>query len=198
MKNVKSEELISLSKAVIAIWKSNALKKVILSKPDATDEIKSVITPKSISGVIVLQKETFSKDNKAYHYNISDDFENQLVTIFKSYSQINVLSTVGQGQYMKSKGGKETLIGISKIVNSLSSDIETVKVEGNNKKKRLREFEINQIVNIFLNKEQVEDLSSIVSYDEIINKNYSLVSMLQYKFKYNETIHGNVNSLLCI
>lgn len=135
MRNVKSEALGSLSKAIISIWKSNALKKIILSKPDAVDEIKSVITPKSISGAIMLQKETFSKDNKAYHYNISEDFENQLTTIFKSYSQINVISTVGQGQYMKSKGGKETLIGINKIVNSLSSNVETVKVEGNNKKK---------------------------------------------------------------
>lgn len=48
--------------------------------------------------------------------------------------------------------------------------------EGNNKKKRLRDFEINQIVDTFLNKKEVKNLSSIVTFDEIIDKNYSLAA----------------------
>ena len=135
MRNVKSEALFSLSQAVIEFWNKELLKKVILSKPDATDEIKSVITPRCISNTGVLQKETFSKDNKAYHLNIREDFEAQLVKIFNSYSQINVITTVGQCQYMRSKGGKETLIGVNKLLNSLSADVEKVKQEGNNKQK---------------------------------------------------------------
>ena len=46
--------------------------------------------------------------------------------------------------------------------------------EGNNQKRRLRDFEINQIVNTFLNKEKVEDFSVAVTYDDIIAKKYSL------------------------
>lgn len=46
--------------------------------------------------------------------------------------------------------------------------------DGNNQKRRLRDFEINQIVNTFLNKEKVEDFSVAVTYDEIIEKKYSL------------------------
>ena len=46
--------------------------------------------------------------------------------------------------------------------------------DGNNQKRRLRDFEIDQIVNTFLNKEAVEDFSVAVTYDEIIAKKYSL------------------------
>lgn len=46
--------------------------------------------------------------------------------------------------------------------------------DGNNKKRRLRDFEIDQIVETFLNKEAMEDFSVAVTYDEIIAKKYSL------------------------
>ena len=46
--------------------------------------------------------------------------------------------------------------------------------DGNNQKCRLRDFEIDQIVETFLNKEAVEDFSVAVTYDEIIAKKYSL------------------------
>ena len=44
----------------------------------------------------------------------------------------------------------------------------------NNQKWRLRDFEIDQIVETFLNKESIEDFSVAVTYDEIIAKKYSL------------------------
>lgn len=46
--------------------------------------------------------------------------------------------------------------------------------DGNNQKRRLRDFEIDQIVETFLNKEVVEDFSVAVTYDEIVAKKYSL------------------------
>lgn len=46
--------------------------------------------------------------------------------------------------------------------------------DGNNQKRRLRNFEIDQIVNTFLNKEAVDDFSVVVSYEEIVGKKYSL------------------------
>lgn len=46
--------------------------------------------------------------------------------------------------------------------------------DGNNQKRRLRDVEIDQIVNTFLTKEVVEDFSVAVTYDEIIAKKYSL------------------------
>lgn len=63
--------------------------------------------------------------------------------------------------------------------------------DGNNQKRRLRDFEIDQIVNTFLNKETVEDFSVAVTYDEITAKKYSL-SAGQYfdiKIEYVELTH---------
>lgn len=137
MKNVKSEPRIALCSLVVRLFKTNALKKIILSKPDATDEIKSVLTSKLISGEKALQLETFSKDNKAYHRNIKDVNENELNVMFSAYSQINVVSTVGEVQYMRSKSGKETLIGEGKVNQKLNSgDFEIAEKGQNNKVKQ--------------------------------------------------------------
>lgn len=46
--------------------------------------------------------------------------------------------------------------------------------EGSNQKRRLRDFEIDKIVDTFLKKEAVEDFSVAVTYNEIIEKGYVL------------------------
>ena len=46
--------------------------------------------------------------------------------------------------------------------------------EGNNQKRRLRDNEIDLIVNTFRDKEAVEDFSVAVTYEEIKEKGYSL------------------------
>ena len=136
MKNVKSDILDALNNLVALLIEKRALKKIILSKPDSIDEIKSVITPKSISGASVIQIETFSKDNKAYHRNIRADFQKELCDIFPKYAQINVISTVGECQYMRSKSGKETLLGDKKIKAKLTEgNVEIVAEKENNKSK---------------------------------------------------------------
>lgn len=48
--------------------------------------------------------------------------------------------------------------------------------DGNNQKRRLRKEEIDKIVNTFLNKEAIDDFSVTVSYDEIVEKKYSLAA----------------------
>ncbi len=136
MINVKSEALDDLSNLVSLLIKNRALKKIILSKPDSVDEIKSVITPKFISGDYAVQIETFSKDNKAYHRNIRENFEKELRAVFENYAQLNVISTAGDCQYMRSKSGKETLIGDKKVKATLkNAAFEEVCEDGNNKSK---------------------------------------------------------------
>ncbi|NLH92442.1 MAG: SAM-dependent DNA methyltransferase [Atopobium sp.] len=48
--------------------------------------------------------------------------------------------------------------------------------DGNLQKHRLRDDEIEQIINTFQNKENVEDFSVAVTYDEIVEKRYSLAA----------------------
>ena len=136
MKNVKSEHLISLSKAVVGLFNAQALKKVVLSKPLSSDEVRSVLCPKVVSKENVLQLETFSKDNKAYHRNIKADFEKELLSLFSGYAQINVVSTVGDIQYMCSKSGKETLLGEKKVTEGLNKGIGAIVVSQENNAKK--------------------------------------------------------------
>lgn len=55
--------------------------------------------------------------------------------------------------------------------------------DGNNKKRRLRDFEIDQIVDTFLNKREVADFSVAKTYDEIIAKNCSLAAGQYFDIK---------------
>lgn len=48
--------------------------------------------------------------------------------------------------------------------------------DGNNQKRRLRDDEIDKIVNTFLNKEVIDDFSVAATYDEIKEKKYSLAA----------------------
>ena len=115
MKRIKSEIVEKTVHILVELFNKKCLKKAVLSKPDAVDEIKTVITPKRISNIDVLQLEIFSKDNKVYHYNIREDYEKECEKIFSSHSQINIISTLGNCQYMRAKSGKETLVGDKKL-----------------------------------------------------------------------------------
>ena len=68
--------------------------------------------------------------------------------------------------------------------------------DGNNQKRRLRDFEIDKIVDTFLNKENVDDFSVAVTYDEIKEKKYFL-SAGQYfdvKIEYVELSQDEFNA----
>lgn len=55
--------------------------------------------------------------------------------------------------------------------------------DGNNQKRRLRGFEIDKIVNTFFNKDEVEDFSVTVTYEEIKKKRYSLAAGQYFEVK---------------
>lgn len=55
--------------------------------------------------------------------------------------------------------------------------------DGNNKKRRLRDFEIDKIVDTFLNKKEIDDFSVTKSYDDIIAKNCSLAAGQYFDIK---------------
>ncbi len=68
--------------------------------------------------------------------------------------------------------------------------------EGNNKKTRLRDFEIDKIVSTFWEKKTVDDFSVVVTYDDIKEKKYSL-SAGQYfdiKIEYVDITENEFNN----
>ncbi|MGM9645681.1 MAG: class I SAM-dependent methyltransferase [Eubacteriales bacterium] len=137
MENNTGDKRAYLSSLILDLYLSKSLEKVVFSKPADKNEIKSTLTPKNISGKGILQLETFSKDNKAYHKNISDNFESEIYALIGLYFQINVISTSGNCQYMRSKSGKETLIDAEKVRKSLlSGSFAERSDEGNDKVKK--------------------------------------------------------------
>ena len=68
--------------------------------------------------------------------------------------------------------------------------------DGKNKKRRLRDEEIDKIVSTFQNKEAVEDFSVAVTYDEIIEKKYSLAAgqYFDVKIEYVEITEEEFNA----
>lgn len=68
--------------------------------------------------------------------------------------------------------------------------------DGNNQKRRLRNFEIDKIVDTFLNREVVDDFSVAVTYDEIVEKKYSLAAgqYFDVKIEYVELSEDEFNA----
>ena len=68
--------------------------------------------------------------------------------------------------------------------------------DGNNQKRRLRDFEIEQIVSTFQNKETIDDFSVAVTYDEIKAKKYSLAAgqYFDVKIDYVELTQDEFNA----
>ena len=68
--------------------------------------------------------------------------------------------------------------------------------DGNNQKRRLRDFEIEQIIATFKNKESIDDFSVAVTYDEIKDKKYSLAAgqYFDVKIDYIELTQDEFNA----
>ena len=75
------------------------------------------------------------------------------------------------------KSNKEDVVLID------ASNLGTKVKDGKNQKTVLSSEEENKIIDIFNNKEQVEDLSVVVKYDEIANKNYSFSAGQYFEVK---------------
>ena len=122
---------------------SSTLKKAIFSKPCSSDEKKTVITLKEISGKVVLQAESFYSDNKAKHKNIAvEDCAEEICRLISSHSQINLITTAGECEFKRSKSGNCALIGGEKLERALFSEGDGKKnfvriaPESNNKRKK--------------------------------------------------------------
>lgn len=125
--------------AILLSAQKQFLKKAIFSKSHDKGIVKTVLTLKNISGRACLQAESFHTDNKAKHENIALD-ENALsylCAMIGSYSQVNLITTVGECELKSSKSGKITLIGVNALVqraNSAESSYKT-EISGNNQEK---------------------------------------------------------------
>ena len=115
----------------------NILKKAVFSKPSDKNVLRMVATQKIIGKKQMLQAEYFMRDNKAIHKNIDlSELDAVLSETVPSFSQINLISTAGDCELRRSKSGKSTLIGGTKLLSAISGDTaDKVELSGNDKKK---------------------------------------------------------------
>ncbi len=116
---------------------ARTFKKAVFSKPQDKAVKRMTLVPLSIGGRTVLQSERLMADNKALHENIPIEQTERLAAFAFAYDQINLITTVGECELRRSKGGKETLIGGEKLARALSGDVlPTAEAGGNNRKKQ--------------------------------------------------------------
>ena len=127
-----------LSELIFLCAKKEALKKAIFSKPSDASITKMVMTLRNIGSQNLLQAEYFHTDNKATHKNIAfDEALAFLDETISGFSQINLISTVGDCEYKVSKSGKSVIIGGDKLERALNADtVSTVKISKNNIEKK--------------------------------------------------------------
>ncbi len=129
-----SAELSEICQVLQGAAERGALKKAVLSKPDSKEILKTVLTVRTIAGEAMLQAECFTQDNKAKHENIEIFDAEGLLSLLGGFSQINIITTAGDCEYKRSKGGKETLIGTKRVMAALP-DAKQVDVGGNDREK---------------------------------------------------------------
>lgn len=156
----------------------NAVKKINPEKPTMAiytcfiQHVLNSLKPKGKGAIVVPTGFiTSKKKSKPIQYNILERIVKEHWVYGCISMPSNVFATTGTNVSVLffDKSGlhdKVILIDASKLGEEYK--------EGNNQKRRLRPFEVDQIVNTFQNKESVEDFSVAVTYDEIKEKGYSL------------------------
>ena len=130
----ESEAMASL---IALTAEKNILKKAIFSKPCDKDVLRMVASLKMIGKKQMLQAEFFMRDNKAIHKNVDIlELSAWLLDTVPNFSQINLISTAGECELRRSKSGKSTLIGGTKLLSAINkNDSEKVEIGGNDRKK---------------------------------------------------------------
>ncbi len=127
------ERLLELIRLAVS---SGALKKAVFSKPSDAATVRTVLTLRAMKGTVAAQAEIFLRDNKAIHKNLSPTDADAFSELIRGHGQVNLLTTAGECELRRSKGGKVTLIGGDKLLHALGDqDVSRADIGGNNREK---------------------------------------------------------------
>ena len=180
-----NEKSFDIACAILTSAKKQLLKKAVFSKSADKSIVRTVLTLKSISGKLCLQAESFYSDNKARHENIYIDGDDALKTLEElvcSFSQVNLITTCGDCEYKASKSGKQTLIGISALMQKMNLDNGSAfkaEILGNNNQK-------NYII---------DGNASFLKYLGISDKNGRIHDKKQSKFRQINKFIENIRDI---
>ncbi|MBQ9085808.1 MAG: SAM-dependent methyltransferase [Clostridia bacterium] len=137
MNHALPEKIVSL---IFLAAKEQKLRKAIFSKPDDKSIQKVVLTLRIHREQLLLQAETFHRDNKVTHKNflLDPSVVPSLTDFGSAFSQINLITTEGECEYRYSSSGKCTLLGGDKLEKRLlqSSAENIVTPIANNREKQ--------------------------------------------------------------
>ncbi len=142
----------TLTALVVDTAAAEILSKAVFSKSHDKTVSRVTLTLKRVKGETVLQQETLrvadvadtqvngKKPVRASHENLTlTDAPARLSALVEGFDQINLLTTAGNCELRRSKGGQETLMGATPIQKALGGGDNTPKkitVGGNDKVKR--------------------------------------------------------------
>ena len=127
-----------LSALSLLAAREQALKKLIFSRPVSGDILRAVGTLRVLGGKPMLQLESFYKDNKAKHLNLTLDGEGEqaLLQHALSFAQINLQTSAGDAELRINKKGNAVLLGGDKLRRKLQAgDAARVALAGNDREK---------------------------------------------------------------
>ncbi len=113
-----------LTELILLAAAKNTMKKAVLSKPADKTLQRAVMSPATVGGALCLQVEFFHTDNKATHKNIqlSDNCAPLILEMIGAFSQVNLLTGVGDCEFKASSKGKTVLIGGAKLASRLEGE----------------------------------------------------------------------------
>ena len=109
------------TETVIAASQREIIKKLVFSRPRASEIQKVSARLVAHRGRRMLVFEYSLPGNTVSHKNVNEDgIEAQLKELLGEYSQANLITTLGDVEWKISKGGKEALLGCDKLKNKLA------------------------------------------------------------------------------
>lgn len=128
---------LEVATATVKCAAEGTLKKAILSKSDDRSILRVVLTRKSLSGRAAVQAETFKSDNKVLHKNFmldGEDAARDIAELARGFAQINIISLAGEGELRRSKNGKLTVKGLSRLMQAVPTEERLPERENDRKK----------------------------------------------------------------
>ncbi len=130
-----------MTSCILLATEKRKIKKAVFSKPLDVTIQKAVLTLRATNQKTFLQVEYFHKDNKVTHQNVllDESAPKTLEAILSGYSQINLITTLGECEYRISSSGKVALLGSDKLEKKLlaeNSDENTLSPVSNNREKQ--------------------------------------------------------------
>ncbi len=106
---MKATEFLSLVKRS---FEKETLKKLVFSRPDGSEVSKISGRLVAHRGKRLLAMEYSLPGNTVSHKNLGEDMlDEELLTLIKSYRQVNLITQFGDAEYKRSKEGKEVILG---------------------------------------------------------------------------------------